>query len=143
MELTFHVAIRIVSSMPHKRAITTEQAPKAVGPYSQAIVANGFVFCSGQIPLDPATGKLIDSADIGDHVRRVMENLRAVLEAAGSDFSNVVKTTIFVAQMSDFPEVNKAYAAFFTDVPPARATVQAAGLPLNARVEIEMTALVS
>lgn len=129
--------------MPHKRAITTEQAPKAVGPYSQAIVANGFVFCSGQIPLDPATGKLIDSADIGDHVRRVMENLRAVLEAAGSDFSKVVKTTIFVAQMSDFPEVNKAYAAFFTDVPPARATVQAAGLPLNARVEIEMTALVS
>lgn len=141
MELTFHVAIRIVSSMPHKRAITTEQAPKAVGPYSQAVVANGFVFCSGQIPLDPATGKLIESADIADHVRRVMENLRAVLEAAGSDFSKVVKTTIFVAQMSDFPEVNKAYATFFTDVPPARATVQAAALPLNARVEIEMTAL--
>jgi 2-iminobutanoate/2-iminopropanoate deaminase len=143
MELTFHVAIRIVSSMPHKRAITTEQAPKAVGPYSQAIVANGFVFCSGQIPLDPATGKLIDSPDIGDHVRRVMENLRAVLDAAGSDFSKVVKTTIFVAQMSDFPEVNKAYAAYFTDVPPARATVQAGGLPLGARVEIEMTALAS
>jgi 2-iminobutanoate/2-iminopropanoate deaminase len=143
MELTFHVAIRIVSSMPHKRAITTEQAPKAVGPYSQAIVANGFVFCSGQIPLDPATGKLIDSPDIGDHVRRVMENLRAVLDAAGSDFSKVVKTTIFVAQMSDFPEVNKAYAEYFTDVPPARATVQAGGLPLGARVEIEMTALAS
>jgi 2-iminobutanoate/2-iminopropanoate deaminase len=141
MELTFHVAIRIVSSMPEKRAITTAEAPKAVGPYSQAIVANGFVFCSGQIPLDPATGKLIDSPDIGDHVRRVMENLRAVLAAAGSDFSQVVKTTIFVAQMSDFPEVNKAYAAYFTDVPPARATVQAAALPLNARVEIEMTAL--
>jgi 2-iminobutanoate/2-iminopropanoate deaminase len=141
MELTFHVAIRIVSSMPHKRAITTVEAPKAVGPYSQAIVANGFVFCSGQIPLDPATGKLIDSPDIADHVRRVMENLRAVLEAAGSDFSKVVKTTIFVAQMSDFPEVNKAYAAYFTDVPPARATVQAAALPLNARVEIEMTAV--
>ena len=127
--------------MPEKRAITTEQAPKAVGPYSQAIVANGFVFCSGQIPLDPATGKLIDSPDIGDHVRRVMENLRAVLEAAGSDFARVVKTTIFVAQMSDFPEVNKAYASYFTDVPPARATVQAGALPLNARVEIEMTAL--
>jgi 2-iminobutanoate/2-iminopropanoate deaminase len=127
--------------MAHKRAITTEQAPKAVGPYSQAIVANGFVFCSGQIPLDPATGKLIDSADIGDHVRRVMENLRAVLQAAGSDFTKVVKTTIFVAQMSDFPEINKAYAAFFTDTPPARATVQAAGLPLGSRVEIEMTAL--
>jgi 2-iminobutanoate/2-iminopropanoate deaminase len=127
--------------MPHKSAITTEHAPKAVGPYSQAIVANGFVFCSGQIPLDPATGKLIDSAEIGDHVRRVMENLRAVLTAAGSDFSKVVKTTIFVARMEDFPEVNKAYAAYFTDVPPARATVQAGALPLNARVEIEMTAL--
>lgn len=127
--------------MPEKRAITTAEAPKAVGPYSQAIVANGFVFCSGQIPLDPATGKLIDSPDIGDHVRRVMENLRAVLAAAGSDFSQVVKTTIFVARMEDFPEVNKAYAAYFTDVPPARATVQAGALPLNARVEIEMTAL--
>jgi 2-iminobutanoate/2-iminopropanoate deaminase len=128
--------------MPHKHAISTELAPKAVGPYSQAVVANGFVFCSGQIPIDPAIGKLIDSPDIGDHVRRVMENLYAVLHAAGSDFSKVVKTTIFVARMEDFPEVNKAYATYFTDTPPARATVQAAALPLNARVEIEMIALV-
>lgn len=129
--------------MAHKRAITTEHAPKAVGPYSQAVVANGFVFCSGQIPLDPATGKLIDSADIGDHVRRVMENLRAVLTAAGSDFAQVVKTTIFVARMEDFPEVNKAYAVYFSDVPPARATVQAGALPMGARVEIEVIALAS
>lgn len=129
--------------MAHKRAITTEHAPKAVGPYSQAVVANGFVFCSGQIPLDPATGKLIDSADIGDHVRRVMENLRAVLTAAGSDFAQVVKATIFVARMEDFPEVNKAYAVYFSDVPPARATVQAGALPLGARVEIEVIALAS
>jgi 2-iminobutanoate/2-iminopropanoate deaminase len=128
--------------MPHKQAISTELAPRAVGPYSQAVVANGFVFCSGQIPIDPALGKLIDSLDIGDHVRRVMENLYAVLHAAGSDFSKVVKTTIFVARMEDFPEVNKVYAAYFTDAPPARATVQAAALPLNARVEIEMIALV-
>ena len=128
--------------MPHKHAISTELAPKAVGPYSQAVVANGFVFCSGQIPIDPALGKLIDSPDIGDHVRRVMENLYAVLHAAGSDFSKVVKTTIFVARMEDFPEVNKAYAAYFTDAPPARATVQAGALPLGARVEIDMVAVV-
>lgn len=128
--------------MPHKQVISTALAPKAVGPYSQAVVANGFVFCSGQIPIDPALGKLIDSPDIGDHVRRVMENLYAVLHAAGSDFSKVVKTSIFVARMEDFPEVNKVYATYFTDAPPARATVQAAALPLGARVEIDMIALV-
>jgi 2-iminobutanoate/2-iminopropanoate deaminase len=128
--------------MPHKHVISTELAPKAVGPYSQAIVANGFVFCSGQIPIDPALGRLIDSPDIADHVQRVMENLRAVLAAAGSDFSKVVKTSIFVARMDDFPEVNKVYASYFNEAPPARATVQAGALPLGARVEIDMIALV-
>ena len=124
-----------------KRAISTEGAPKAVGPYSQAITANGFVFLSGQIPLDPSTGKLIESDAIGDHVRRVMDNLRAVLEAAGTDLSRAVKATIYVTDMRDFPEINKAYASYFESVPPARATVQVSSLPLGARVEIDLVAL--
>ena len=124
-----------------KRAISTEQAPKAAGPYSQAIVANGFVFVSGQVPIEPRTGKLIESADIGDHVRRVMDNVKAVLEAAGSSLDRVVKTTIYLADIDEFVAVNQAYAAYFTSVPPARATVQVAKLPLSARVEIELIAL--
>ena len=124
-----------------KRAISTEQAPKAAGPYSQAIVANAFVFVSGQVPIDPRTGKLIESADIGDHVRRVMDNVKAVLEAAGSSLDRVVKTTIYLADIDEFVAVNQAYAAYFTSVPPARATVQVAKLPLSARVEIELIAL--
>lgn len=123
-----------------KRVISTEGAPRAVGPYSQAIAVNGFVFASGQIPLDPATGKLIESADVGDHVRRVMENLKAVLEAAGSGLERAVKATIYLADIGDFPAVNRAYAAYFADAPPARATVQVGALPLGARVEIDMVA---
>ena len=123
-----------------KRVISTEGAPRAVGPYSQAIAVNGFVFLSGQIPLDPATGQLIDSADVGDHVRRVMENLKAVLEAAGSGLERAVKATIYLADIGDFPAVNRAYAAYFGDAPPARATVQVGALPLGARVEIDMVA---
>jgi 2-iminobutanoate/2-iminopropanoate deaminase len=126
-----------------KKAIATEGAPKAVGPYSQAVVAGGLVFTSGQIPLDPTTGKLIESAAIGDHVLRVMENLKAVLAASDSGFSSVVKATIYVVDMRDFPEVNRVYATFFEGVPPARSTVQVAGLPLGARVEIELIALQS
>jgi 2-iminobutanoate/2-iminopropanoate deaminase len=129
--------------MSTKRAISTEGAPPAVGPYSQAVVAGGLVFTSGQIPLDPTTGKLIDSPAIGDHVLRVMENLKAVLSASGSGFSRVVKATIYVVDMRDFPEVNRVYATFFEGVPPARATVQVAGLPLGARVEIDLVALQS
>jgi 2-iminobutanoate/2-iminopropanoate deaminase len=124
-----------------KRAISTEQAPKAAGPYSQAIVANGFVFVSGQVPIDPRTGKLVESADIGDHVRRVMDNVKAVLEAAGSSLERAVKTTIYLADINEFSAVNQAYAAYFTTNPPARATVQVAKLPLSARVEIDMIAL--
>lgn len=124
-----------------KRAITSEDAPRAVGPYSQAIVAGGFVFTSGQVPLDPTTGKLIDSADVGDHVRRVLDNQTAVLAAAGSSLERAVKVTIYLANMADFPEVNRAYAAYFPGTPPARSTVQVAALPLNARVEMDVIAL--
>jgi 2-iminobutanoate/2-iminopropanoate deaminase len=129
--------------MSMKRAISTDGAPRAVGPYSQAVVAGALVFTSGQIPLDPSTGKLIESEAIGDHVLRVMENLKAVLVASGSGFSKVVKATIYVVDMRDFPEVNRVYATFFDDLPPARSTVQVAGLPLGARVEIELIALQS
>ena len=125
-----------------KKIVVTEGAPKAVGPYSQAVVAGGFVFLSGQVPLDPRTGKLIESESVADHVRRVMDNLGSVLEAAGSEFDLAVKATIYLADMKDFPEVNRAYAAYFKDAPPARATVQVAALPLGARVEIDMVALV-
>ena len=124
-----------------KRAISSEDAPKAVGPYSQAIVAGGFVFTSGQVPLDPRTGKLIESADVGDHVRRVLDNLSAVVTAAGSSLERAVKVTIYLANMADFAEVNRAYAAYFPGTPPARSTVQVARLPLDARVEIDVVAL--
>lgn len=124
-----------------KRAISSEDAPKAVGPYSQAIVANGFVFTAGQVPLDPRTGKLIESADVADHVRRVLDNLTAVLTAAGSSLDRSVKVTVYLANMADFADVNRAYAAYFTGTPPARSTVQVAALPANARVEIDVIAL--
>jgi 2-iminobutanoate/2-iminopropanoate deaminase len=124
-----------------KQAISSDDAPKAVGPYSQAIVAGGLVFTSGQIPLDPRTGKLIESADVGDHVRRVLDNLTAVVTAAGSSLERAVKVTIYLANMADFAEVNRAYAAYFPGTPPARSTVQVAALPANARVEIEVIAL--
>jgi 2-iminobutanoate/2-iminopropanoate deaminase len=124
-----------------KRTISTAGAPKAVGPYSQAVVAGGLVFASGQVPLDPRTGKLIESDVVGDHVRQVMENLKAVLEAAGSSLAQAVKATIYLADIADFPEVNRAYAAYFGQDPPARATVQVGALPLGARVEIDVIAV--
>lgn len=127
--------------MTVKRPVQTDQAPAAVGPYSQAIVANGFVFTSGQIPLVPATGKLAEG-DIAVQTHQVMSNLRAVLEAAGTSMSRVVKTTIFVADINDFKAVNEVYASYFAGTtPPARSTVQVAALPLQARVEIEAVAL--
>lgn len=124
-----------------KRAIATDGAPKAVGPYSQAIVAGGLVFCSGQVPLDPGTGRLIESEDVGDHVRRAMDNIRATLEAAGSSLDKLVKVSIFLADMRDYLAVNKAYAAYVGAIPPARTAVQVAMLPLAARIEIEAIAL--
>ncbi|WP_025322775.1 RidA family protein [Deferrisoma camini] len=123
-----------------KRAVTTDNAPQAIGPYSQAVVAGGFVFCSGQIPLDPATGEMVEE-DVATQTRQVLENLKAVLEAAGSGLDRVVKTTVFLADMGDFAAMNRVYAGFFDDVPPARAAVEVAALPKGARVEIEAVAL--
>lgn len=125
-----------------RKAISTEGAPKAIGPYSQAIEAGGFVFCSGQIPLDPATGEMVGGDDVRDQTRRVMENLGAVLTAAGSSFGRVVKTTIFLTDLADFAAVNEVYASFLGGAsPPARATIQVAALPRGAKVEIEAIAL--
>ena len=123
-----------------KRTVSTPSAPAAIGPYSQAVVAGGFVFCSGQIPLDPATGALVEG-DIGVQTRRVLENLKAVLEAAGSGLDRVVKTTVFLADLADFQAMNAVYAEYFGGDPPARAAVQVAALPKGARIEIEAVAL--
>ena len=122
-----------------REVIRTDKAPAAVGPYSQAIRTSGLVFTSGQIPLDPATGKLVDG-DIQEQTRQVMVNLRAVLKAAGTDFPRVVKATVFLADMGDFAAVNEVYALAFPGDPPARSAFQVAALPLGARVEIEMVA---
>ena len=123
-----------------KEIISTENAPGAIGPYSQAIKANGMVFCSGQIPIDPATGEFVSHV-VSEQTEQVLKNLTAVLVAAGTDLSGVVKTTVFLADMNDFVEMNEVYARFFGDNKPARATVQAARLPRDAKVEIECIAL--
>ena len=122
--------------------IQTDHAPAAIGPYSQAIKAYGFVFVSGQIPIDPETGEFV-SGGVGEQTERVLQNLAAVLQAAGSGLEQVVKTTVFLADMKEFGAMNEVYGRFFTGQPPARATVAAAGLPRDARVEIEAIALVS
>jgi len=122
--------------------IQTEHAPAAIGPYSQAIKAGGIVFASGQIPIDPKTGEFVQGG-IGEQTERVLKNLAAVLEAAGSSLDQVVKTTVFLADMKDFAAMNEVYGRFFSGVTPARATVAAAGLPRDARVEIEAIAVVS
>lgn len=126
--------------MSDKTIIHTESAPRAAGPYSQAVVANGFVFTAGQVPLDPATNQMV-TGDIQALTRQVLNNIKAVLEAAGSDLSLVVKTTVFLKDMNDFSAMNAAYAEFFPLNPPARSTVQVAKLPLDAPVEIEVVAL--
>ena len=122
-----------------KKEIRTDRAPSPVGPYSQAVQSGGFIFCSGQIALEPDTGKLMD-ADIESETKRAMENLKAVLEAAGSSLDHVVKTSIFLRDINDFGRVNSVYASYFKDIPPARSTVQAAALPKGAGVEIECIA---
>ena len=124
-----------------KETISTENAPGAIGPYSQAVRAGNLVFCSGQIPLDPQTGEFV-SDDIAEQARQVLKNLSAVLEAAGTSLNNVVKTTVFLSDMNDFVKMNEIYAEFFGENKPARATVQAARLPRDAKVEIECIALV-
>jgi 2-iminobutanoate/2-iminopropanoate deaminase len=125
-----------------KQEVKTDKAPKAIGPYSQGIVANGFVFASGQISIDPATGEL-NTGTIDDQTRQVLRNLGAVLEAAGSSFDKVVKATVFLQDMSDFSKMNQVYAEFFKAPFPARAAVQVARLPRDVKVEIEAVALVS
>jgi len=123
-----------------KQTIQTEQAPKAIGPYSQAIKSNGFVFASGQIPIDPETGQFV-AGGIAEQTQQVIKNLSRVLEAAGSGLDRVVKTTVFLADMEEFAAMNEVYGKFFSAAPPARATVEAARLPRDARVEIEAIAL--
>jgi len=123
-----------------KVQVQTESAPAAIGPYSQAIRANGFVYVSGQIPIDPQTGEFV-AGGVREQTEQVLKNLSAVLNAAGSGLEHVVKTTVFLADMNEFAAMNEVYAKFFAIEPPARATVAAAGLPRDARVEIEAVAL--
>lgn len=120
--------------------VSTDLAPKAIGPYSQAIKANGMVFVSGQIPLNPSTGELLNGS-ISEQVRLVIANIASILKASGSDLSKVVKTTVYLKDMKDFDEMNKTYAEYFTETKPARATIQAAALPKNVSVEIDAIAL--
>jgi 2-iminobutanoate/2-iminopropanoate deaminase len=124
-----------------KTRIQTDHAPAALGPYSQAIVTGNMVYTAGQTPIDPATGKLIDGT-IEEQTHRVLQNIKSVLEAAGSSLAKVVKTTVFLTSMSDFAAMNVVYAQYFnTDAPPARSTIQVAGLPLGAMIEIETVAI--
>jgi len=127
--------------MSELKPVQTSDAPAAIGPYSQAIVHNGLVFTAGQIPLDPATGDMA-GGDIAQQTERVFRNLEAVLEAAGSSLSRVVKTTVFLRDMDDFGAMNEVYARFFGEHRPARSAVQAARLPRDARIEIELIAAV-
>ncbi len=124
-----------------REVVQTAKAPKAIGPYSQAIRVGDLVFCAGQTPLDPATGNLVEGG-IEAQTRRVLQNLSAVLEAAGTSFERAVKTTVFLADMNDFQKMNAVYAEFFPADPPARSTVQVARLPRDAMVEIEIIAAV-
>lgn len=124
-----------------KEIISTKNAPAAVGPYSQAVRTGNMVFTAGQIPLDPATGKML-ADDITIQTEQVLKNLTAVLEAAGSSLENVIKCTVFLQDMGEFAAMNAVYGQYFTENPPARSAVQAAALPLGARVEIEAIALV-
>lgn len=125
-----------------KKAISTKNAPAAIGPYSQAIEAGPFVFCSGQVALDPASGNVVGD-DVPTQTIQVMKNIEAVLAAANLKFSNVVKATIFLTDMKDFPAVNEVYGKYFPEVPPARSTVAVLGLPKGVKVEIEVLALKS
>ena len=124
----------------NKEIVSTDNAPGAIGPYSQAIKAGGMVFCSGQIPIDPATGNFVSEV-VSEQTEQVLKNLSEVLKAAGTSLDNVVKTTVFLADMNDFAEMNEVYSHFFSDNKPARATVQAARLPRDAKVEIDCIAV--
>lgn len=121
------------------RIVSTDRAPKAIGPYSQAVISNGFVFVSGQVPIDPATGQIV-AGGIAEQTARVFENIRNVLEAAGSSLEQAVKTTVYLKDMGEFAQMNEAYARYFPANPPARATIEAARLPRDVRIEIDCIA---
>jgi 2-iminobutanoate/2-iminopropanoate deaminase len=123
-----------------KKIISTSEAPAAIGPYSQAVRSGNFLFCSGQIPLDPKSGQIV-SGDIATQTRRVLDNIGAVLKAEGLTFENIVKTTIFLTDLGDFQTVNETYGSYFKQQPPARSTVQVSALPKGAKVEIEVIAV--
>ncbi len=125
-----------------KEIVATDQAPRAIGPYSQAVRAGNLIFASGQIPIDPATGEFVPGG-INEQTAQVLKNLKAVFEAAGASLDQIVKTTVFLADMNDFTAMNEVYGKFFGDAPPARATVQAARLPRDAKVEIEAIGWIS
>ena len=127
--------------MAERTSVHTDDAPKAIGPYSQAIVANGLVFCAGQTPIDPKTGSLVEGG-IEAQTQQALKNIGAVLRAAGSDYGKVVKTTVFLKNMNDFATMNGIYATYFKDNPPARSTVEVARLPKDCLFEIECIALV-
>ena len=123
-----------------KKIISTSEAPAAIGPYSQAVRSGNFLFCSGQIPLDPKSGQIV-AGDIAAQTRRVLDNVGAVLKAEGLTFENIVKTTIFLTDLGDFQTVNEIYGSYFNQQPPARSTVQVSALPKGAKVEIEVIAV--
>jgi 2-iminobutanoate/2-iminopropanoate deaminase len=123
-----------------KKIISTNEAPAAVGPYSQAVRVGSMIFCAGQIPLDPKSGQIV-SQEISEQTRRVLDNITAVLKAEGLTFENIVKTTIFLTDLGDFQKVNEIYASYFKQQPPARSTIQVSALPKGARVEIEAIAV--
>jgi 2-iminobutanoate/2-iminopropanoate deaminase len=123
-----------------KQIVATKDAPQAIGPYAQAVSAGGFIFTSGQIPLDPRTGEFV-AGGIAEQTAQVLDNLSKVLEAAGTSLDKVVKTTVYLADMGDFAAMNEVYARYFKAEPPARSTVQAARLPRDARVEIDVVAI--
>lgn len=123
-----------------KDVISTEKGPKAIGPYSQAIRANGFVFVSGQVAFDPATGQLVEG-DVARQTARVLENLKAIIEAAGSSLEKAVRATVFLKDMNDFAAMNEVYGRYFAKQPPARSTVEVARLPRDVRVEIDLIAI--
>ena len=136
----FIVREKFAATIAHmKKIISTSEAPGAIGPYSQAVRSGRFLFCSGQIPLDPKSGQIV-SKDISEQTRRVLDNLTAVLKAEGLTFENIVKTTIFLTDLADFQAVNEIYGSYFRQAPPARSTVQVAALPKGARVEIDAIA---
>jgi len=123
-----------------KKTVTSDRAPKAIGPYSQAVDLGDLVFLSGQIPLDPASGQFVGTGDIQAQTERVLQNLQGVLQAAGLTLDHVVRTTVFMTDLAEFPRMNEVYAKYFTKDPPARSTVQVAALPRTARIEIDAIA---